>query len=106
MQRDLIAHGHPAAVFSKSGVPLLWVFPYRDVEASERRKQTPPDSAITVPVSSQGPDGSREWCGNDLIEANQGLVGPGIEWVASDGNLKPCRAPRRYGELPRRVHPA
>jgi hypothetical protein len=31
--RGLIAHGHPAQVFSKWGVPLLWVFPYRDVEA-------------------------------------------------------------------------
>jgi 4-amino-4-deoxy-L-arabinose transferase-like glycosyltransferase len=43
MQRDLIARGHPAAVFSKAGVPLLWVFPYRDVDASEKGKQTPLD---------------------------------------------------------------
>jgi 4-amino-4-deoxy-L-arabinose transferase-like glycosyltransferase len=36
MERDLIAHGHPAQVFSQWGVPLLWVFPYRDVEAWQR----------------------------------------------------------------------
>jgi hypothetical protein len=33
MERDLIAHGHPAKVFSRWGVPLLWVFPYHEVEA-------------------------------------------------------------------------
>ena len=31
--RGLIAGGHPARVFIKCGVPLLWVFPYRDVAA-------------------------------------------------------------------------
>ncbi len=36
IERDLIAHGNPAKVFTKCGVPLLWVFPYRDVEAWER----------------------------------------------------------------------
>jgi hypothetical protein len=33
MERDLIALGRPALVWSKGGVPLLWVFPYRDVAA-------------------------------------------------------------------------
>jgi len=33
MEEVLIAHGHPAKVFIKWGVPLLWVFPYADVEA-------------------------------------------------------------------------
>jgi len=33
MEEDLIAHGHPAKVFIKWDVPLLWVFPYADVEA-------------------------------------------------------------------------
>jgi 4-amino-4-deoxy-L-arabinose transferase-like glycosyltransferase len=33
VERDLIAQGRPAKVFLKWGVPLLWVFPYRDVEA-------------------------------------------------------------------------
>jgi 4-amino-4-deoxy-L-arabinose transferase-like glycosyltransferase len=33
MERDLITQGHPARVWSKWGVPLLWVFPYHDVEA-------------------------------------------------------------------------
>jgi hypothetical protein len=32
-ERNLIAHGRPARVYLKWGVPLLWVFPYRDVEA-------------------------------------------------------------------------
>jgi 4-amino-4-deoxy-L-arabinose transferase-like glycosyltransferase len=45
MQRDLIARSHPAVVFRKWGVPLLWVFPYRDVEAWEKREQTPPQPA-------------------------------------------------------------
>jgi 4-amino-4-deoxy-L-arabinose transferase-like glycosyltransferase len=36
MERDLIAHGHPAKVVVKWGVPLLWVFSYRDVEAWQR----------------------------------------------------------------------
>jgi len=35
-ERDLIAHGQPAAVFTKWGVPLLWVYPYRLMEAWER----------------------------------------------------------------------
>ena len=33
MDRDLIAHGHPAKVYRKWGVPLLWVFPFSDVDA-------------------------------------------------------------------------
>ena len=36
MERDLIAYGHPAKVFSKWGIPLLWVFPARELEAGER----------------------------------------------------------------------
>jgi hypothetical protein len=44
IERDLIAHRHPAAVFRKWGVPLLWVFPYRDVDAWEKRRLTPPSS--------------------------------------------------------------
>lgn len=36
VDRDLIAHGHPAIVYEKFGVPLLWVFPYREVEALGR----------------------------------------------------------------------
>ncbi len=32
MDRDLIAGSQPAAVYRKLGVPLLWVFPYHDVE--------------------------------------------------------------------------
>ena len=41
MERDLIAHGHPAKVFSKWGVPLLWVFPYHEVEAWQSGKWPP-----------------------------------------------------------------
>jgi 4-amino-4-deoxy-L-arabinose transferase-like glycosyltransferase len=41
MERDLIANGRPATVFSKCGIPLLWVFPYRDVEAWEQREPPP-----------------------------------------------------------------
>ena len=33
MDRDLIAHGNPAKIFIKCGVPLLWVFSFRDVNA-------------------------------------------------------------------------
>src|SRR5262249_11358689 len=36
MERDLVARGRPAMVYQKWGVPLLWVFPYRDVEARLR----------------------------------------------------------------------
>jgi hypothetical protein len=32
IDRHLAAHGHPAKVYRKMGVPLLWVFPYREVE--------------------------------------------------------------------------
>jgi len=39
MERDLISHGHPAKVYLKWGVPLLWVFPYREVEAWQRGEQ-------------------------------------------------------------------
>jgi hypothetical protein len=44
IERDLIAHRRPAAVFRKWGVPLLWVFPYRVVDAWEKRRLTPPSS--------------------------------------------------------------
>ena len=33
MDHYLVAHGHPAKVYIKCGVPLLWVFPYDDVKA-------------------------------------------------------------------------
>jgi hypothetical protein len=33
VERDLIANSRPATVVLKWGVPLLWVFPYRDVSA-------------------------------------------------------------------------
>jgi 4-amino-4-deoxy-L-arabinose transferase-like glycosyltransferase len=33
MERDLVSYGQPSKVFVKCGVPLLWVFPYRQVEA-------------------------------------------------------------------------
>ncbi len=33
LDRALIARGHPAFVVAKWGVPLLWIFPYREVEA-------------------------------------------------------------------------
>ena len=36
LDRDLIAHGHPATVYRKWGVPLLWVFPFSDIEAWEK----------------------------------------------------------------------
>jgi 4-amino-4-deoxy-L-arabinose transferase-like glycosyltransferase len=36
LERSLIAHGHPALVYRKWGVTLLWVFPYSDVEAWRR----------------------------------------------------------------------
>jgi hypothetical protein len=34
--RDLIAHARPAKVFSRRGVPLLWVFPEGEIAARER----------------------------------------------------------------------
>jgi hypothetical protein len=37
----LIAHGHPAKVYTKWGVPLLWVFPYEDLAAWERGELPP-----------------------------------------------------------------
>ena len=49
-ERDLIAHGHHAAVFTKWGVPLLWVYPYRLVEAWESG-EWPPSGAR--PAASQ-----------------------------------------------------
>jgi 4-amino-4-deoxy-L-arabinose transferase-like glycosyltransferase len=41
MERDLIAHGHPAKVYSRWGVPLLWIFPYAEVEAWQSGKWPP-----------------------------------------------------------------
>jgi hypothetical protein len=32
LDRALVARGHPAVVYAKWGVPLLWVFPYGEVE--------------------------------------------------------------------------
>jgi hypothetical protein len=32
VDRHLAAHGHPVRVYRKLDVPLLWVFPYREVE--------------------------------------------------------------------------
>jgi 4-amino-4-deoxy-L-arabinose transferase-like glycosyltransferase len=45
LQRELIDHGHPATLYSKWGVPLLWVFPYREVDAWEKRVLAPDQSA-------------------------------------------------------------
>ena len=45
LDRDLIAHGKPAHVVAKWGVPLLWVFPYADcaeAEARLRNRKGPP----------------------------------------------------------------
>jgi hypothetical protein len=41
-ERDLVAHGHPATVYSKWGVPLVWVFPYHEAEAASKRVQSQP----------------------------------------------------------------
>jgi hypothetical protein len=41
LERELIAHGHPAKVFSMCGVPLLWVFPYHELEAWQSGKWPP-----------------------------------------------------------------
>jgi hypothetical protein len=50
MERDLISHGRPAKVYLKWGVPLLWVFPYRDVEAWQRGElRRPSGRAIAFP---------------------------------------------------------
>jgi Dolichyl-phosphate-mannose-protein mannosyltransferase len=40
-ESNLIAHGEPAAVFTKSGVPLLWVYPYHLVEAWQNGEWPP-----------------------------------------------------------------
>ncbi len=53
LERDLIAHGKPARLFIKCGVPLLWVFPYRQVEAWQR-EEPPFDRAKS---SSEGRPG-------------------------------------------------
>lgn len=36
--RDLVEHARPAYVVSKWGVPLIWIFPYAEVEARGRRQ--------------------------------------------------------------------
>ncbi|GAC1468693.1 MAG: hypothetical protein NVSMB9_11610 [Isosphaeraceae bacterium] len=64
MERDLIAHGHPARVFDKWGVPLLWVFPYRDVEVWQGDKL--PSRAGTDRLGGIAlPDGGRHSPGGD-----------------------------------------
>jgi hypothetical protein len=41
LERRLTAHGHAALVYRKWGIPLLWVFPYSDVEAWQRGELPP-----------------------------------------------------------------
>jgi hypothetical protein len=53
MERDLIAHGHPAKVYTKWRVPLLWVFPYSDVEAWQSGELAPPVDRPTHRQSRQ-----------------------------------------------------
>jgi 4-amino-4-deoxy-L-arabinose transferase-like glycosyltransferase len=60
MERYLLAHGHPATVYRKGGVPLIWVFPYRDVEAWENQEPVEPRSGQQsdqpgLPAASVGP---------------------------------------------------
>jgi hypothetical protein len=40
-ERDQVAHGNPATVFRKWGVPLLWVYPYHLVEAWQNAEWPP-----------------------------------------------------------------
>jgi hypothetical protein len=56
MERDLIAHGHPAKVYVKCRVPLLWVFPYTDVEAWQSGELSPP---VDRPMHRQSPHRAR-----------------------------------------------
>jgi 4-amino-4-deoxy-L-arabinose transferase-like glycosyltransferase len=42
LDRHLVAHGHPVKVYRKLGVPLVWVFPYAEVEEWRRRLPTQP----------------------------------------------------------------
>ncbi|MGE5756122.1 MAG: ArnT family glycosyltransferase [Planctomycetaceae bacterium] len=37
--REIVAHGHPAFVVRKWGVPLVWIFPYDEVRAAEERRK-------------------------------------------------------------------
>ena len=53
LERHLVAYGKPAKLFIKCGVPLLWVFPYREVEAWQR-EEPPFDRAKS---SSEGRPG-------------------------------------------------
>jgi hypothetical protein len=50
MERELIARGHPAKMFVKWGVPLLWVFPYREFDPGQK-------NALPQPVTGkESPD--------------------------------------------------
>jgi hypothetical protein len=40
-ERALVAHGNPATVYRKWGVPLLWVYPYHLVEAWQNAEWPP-----------------------------------------------------------------
>jgi hypothetical protein len=48
LDRDLIAHVRPEKVYSKCGVPLLWVFPYKEVDLRVRT-----DRARDEPIERQ-----------------------------------------------------
>ena len=50
-ERDLIAHGEPATVFRKWGVPLLWVYPYHLVEAWQNGEWPPSPADRPVPTA-------------------------------------------------------
>ena len=54
-ERDLIAHGEPATVFRKWGVPLLWVYPYHFVEAWQNGDWPPSPAERPSPRQEEQP---------------------------------------------------
>jgi 4-amino-4-deoxy-L-arabinose transferase-like glycosyltransferase len=97
MERDLIAHGHPAKVFRKCGVHLLWVFPYSEVEAWQRGELRPVNRPRSV---STGDSVGSIVAGSfrvrplvlragSLIKASQALLGLGVKRVSGYGELVP-----------------
>ena len=54
IDQALVAGGNPAFTVRKLGVPLLWIFPYKQVEAFLRSQAPSPNKATKTPTPPRG----------------------------------------------------
>jgi hypothetical protein len=53
VERELVAHGNPATVYAKWGVPLVWVYPYQLVEDQQRGHEPRPARPAVEPLANE-----------------------------------------------------